>query len=177
MNLESRNYPAFRVGMVKRALKNLRFVKDAYDNKEDIHIVTQVVTSLYGLVLLPYESSPTCYPKAAFGEELSMLYHNGWPQWSESLNKEEPAGKSETLGDLVRHIRNALAHGHIWFSSNSRDLKKVTIRMRHATLKNPKGYVWEAEIPGESLYRFCIKFANHVASPKKPSYLQSGESF
>ena len=163
MVLESRNYPAFRVGIVKRALRNLQYVKHAYDTKEKVHIVTQVVTSLYGLVLLPYESSPTS-PKASFSDELEVLYSEGWPQWKETQNDQDENGKMQTLGDLVRHIRHAVAHGHIWFSSNSLDPAKVTVKMRHATLKNPQKYVWRAEIRGDALYEFCIRFATYITT-------------
>ena len=74
------------------------------------------------------------------------------------LNKGFP---SEFLGQLAWHIRNAAAHGRITFSSDSRYLHQVTITVEDSG--DQGGSInWHAEIRGDKLYDFCMRFAEHV---------------
>src|SRR5260221_3584313 len=43
-------------GFNERALKNLKFVNSAWDSgSTEVHVVTQLITSLLGLIVFPYE--------------------------------------------------------------------------------------------------------------------------
>ena len=76
---ESRNKP---MGIEERTMINLEFVREAFDSspvkaKAPVHIVTQIVNSLLGLLILPYERR-----YALFNDEelLKQLYADGWPK-------------------------------------------------------------------------------------------------
>lgn len=50
---------------------------------------------------------------------MQQLYADGWPVWNTTL------GKTNTLYQLIRHVRNALGHRRVTFSSDSRVLSEV----------------------------------------------------
>ena len=104
------------------------------------------------MVILPREQYLEVRNEAT---NLGGLISQGWPEWTVSK------GKAETLGQLVWHIRNAAAHGHITYSSDSRYLDQVTINVEDSGDQG-KSINWRAEIMGDKLYDFCMKFAVHV---------------
>ena len=85
-------------------------------------------------------------------------------------------GKTDTLGQLARHIRNAAAHGRITFSSDSRYLHEVVIAVEDSG-DGGESINWRADINGDKLYEFCVKFAMHVREPSaKREFLLSPNS-
>jgi hypothetical protein len=82
---------------------------------------------------------------------LQQLEEAGWPRWHQEV------GEQETLGDLVKRLRNAAAHGRVTFSSDSRNIEEVTVRFddaRHGT----QPIHWRGRIGAEDLKRFCVQF-------------------
>ena len=73
----------------------------------------------------------------------------GWPKWNET-----PA--SRDLGEVVRKLRNAIAHSNVIFSSDDREVSKVTV-----TFKSENGN-WQAEISAQELKSFCLKFIDLI---------------
>ena len=143
------------IEIARRTERNLRYIKAEFDRVgEDspIHVVTQLVNSLLGLVILPREQYLELQNKSA---KLKDLASKGWPEWN--ITK----GKANTLAQLTRHVRNAAAHGRISFSSDSRFLNEVQITVADSADKG-KTINWRAEIRGDDLYEFCIRFAIHV---------------
>ena len=149
MNFVSRNDA---IGLAQRSRKNLIYIKNAIDNGEDVHAVTQLVTSLLGLVVLPWERDLV---KSVRKVRLEALHEKGWPDWSVTL------GETETLGCLIRHLRNAAAHGRFHFSSESRKLSEVLLVVEDAKSRRCAPY-WRAEIGGEDLYKFCLLFSDYI---------------
>ena len=151
MLFESRNNA---IGFAGRTRKNLEYVRNAFDCGEDVHVVTQLVISLLGLVVLPWERNLVEHIQEV---KLRELADQDWPEWSITL------GCCETLGELVYHIRNAVAHGRVTFSSDSRNLAEVEIIVEDAKpgRKTPD---WRAKIGGNELYSFCLRFAEYVDS-------------
>ncbi len=135
-----------------RVQKNLRHIMDEFDNQEDVHVVTQLATSLLGLVVFPWEKNLVSHIKKV---KLRELADKGWPEWSITL------GHAETLGELVRHIRNAVAHGSIRFSSDSRLLGEVVFEVEDSKPRASKPY-WRAHIGGRELYSFCLLFSEYI---------------
>ena len=141
------------LGLASRTRKNLIFIEAAFERGEDVHVVTQVANSLLTLVVFPWERH--------FVDQIaavpSTLADQRWPAWKITR------GSANTLGDLVRRIRNAAAHGHLQFSSDSRLLSEVTISLSdylpHAT--EP---FWTAEIPASDLRDFCYRFIDLIES-------------
>ena len=102
---ESRNQA---MGIEKRTLINLEFVKGTFDDAPDkdqapVHMVTQIVNSLLGLLILPYERG---YALRDDQEKLEKFYDHGWPRWD--IADCTPNG-TRTLGQLAWHLRNAAA--------------------------------------------------------------------
>ena len=143
------------IEIARRTERNLRFVKSEFDREGEespVHVVTQLVNSLLGLVILPREQYLEVQYESTKWRELAA---EGWPEWN--ITK----GKADTLGQLIWHVRNAAAHGRIAFSSDSRYLHEVMITVEDSRDKG-KSIYWRAEIKGDDLYEFCLRFAKHV---------------
>lgn len=140
-------------GFRDRVLKNLMFLNSARNTGADVHIVTELITSLLGLIVFPFEeirkSGFTSFDKY----KLNYLSEKGWPRWT--FNR----GSSDNLSDLVRHLRNALSHRRILFSSDSRNLEDVEIRFGDS--RHPNGPEdWSVTINAAELQKFVLLFAD-----------------
>ena len=136
---------------------NLEHIKAEFDRRGEryqVHVVTQLFNSLLGMVVLLHERCPKVFENSPPVKEL------GWAQWT--ICK----GTCGTLGDLVRYVRNAAAHGRFSFSSDSRYMEDVTITVEDAPKCKPIN--WRAEIRGDQLYEFCMELTAYVKS-KSPS--------
>jgi hypothetical protein len=137
-----------------RTRTNLLFIEHASrENLEGharVHPVTQLANSLLGLVVFPWERE---FAKHVQKLPLSELAVHGWPVWT----IEE--GSCQTLGELVRHIRNAVAHGHLTFSSAPSIIDLVEIEVSDYRAAATKPY-WRARISAADLRGFCLKFVD-----------------
>ena len=149
MNSVSRNDA---IEIVRRTRKNLLYIRRAFECQEDVHVVTQLVTSLLGLVVLPKEQY---WEENIWNIRLDKLTDQGWPKWD--IQK----GCADNLGQLIKHLRNASSHGRITFSSDSPLLSEVVLKVEDAKGKDKPPY-WRALIGGEDLYSFCLRFADHL---------------
>jgi hypothetical protein len=156
LSLQSRDSSS-GLGIAQRAWKNLKYLEDAYSKGEDVHVSTARVLALVGLVGFPYEKGTT---KQFKNISLASLIKKGWPQWA--IKPDEP--QATTLHDLLRHIRNAVAHGRIIFKSESRNPGDVTEIMFRDGLPPTEGTAfketWEATISANDLLVFCRKLAD-----------------
>lgn len=121
-----------------RTLKNLQFLERAREAGADVHLVTQLVNSLLGLIVFPLERT---FVRFMLKQKIDALAEDGWPSWVFTL------GGSDTLGDLVYHLRNAVAHGRITFSSDSRVPSEVVMEAADAQPGTRKVY-WRARSIG-----------------------------
>ncbi len=136
------------LGFAARTRKNLEHIERAYEGGTDVHVVTQLANSLLGLIVFPREKNFDSHVKTL---ELKDLAGQGWPPWH--LSK----GESGTLGDLVYHLRNAVAHGHVRFSSDDRDPAQVAIEVEDYK-PNAQAPYWCARITADDLRAFCFRF-------------------
>lgn len=136
----------------KRSLKNLHFIVERQVNGDDVHAVTQAITSLLGIIVFPWEDRAIDRVK---NKLLPQLVSLGWPKW------EMTGRRVIKLGDLVELLRHSIAHWNISFISDSRDPSKEVI-----TFENyPKGQTqtdWSATISGSALILFCDKFTSEL---------------
>lgn len=150
MDTTSRNHP---LGFADRTRKNLEALEAAASKGADVHLVTQVTTSLLSLVAFPWEKKVS---DAINTKGLARLVEAGWPAWDLLL------GDAQTLGDLARSLRNAIAHGRFSFSSESRSLTDVEVTFEdwkpHATAAH-----WRARIRADQLREFCVRFIELVS--------------
>ena len=143
--------------------ENLEYIRSTFDRcgpSAPVHVVTQVVNSLLGmLVLLQTHYKIPHKPEQDQTPLLQDLVDQGWPEWV--ICDESPMGPTATLGALVRHIRNAAAHGLITYSSNSRYREQVTITVEDRPSAS-KPVNWRASIRGDQLDEFCTRFTKWV---------------
>lgn len=133
-----------------RTRKNLLFIEKARETDPDVYPVTQLANSLLGLIVLPLEKHFVEHIKRL---ELQKLVNDGWPQFEISL------GKCDTLGDLIKRLRNAVAHGHMSFSSDSHLADQVVIEVEDYR-GTPKEAFWRAQLRAKDLRMFCLRFTD-----------------
>lgn len=153
----ARNYDLQRnttVGFARRVRKNLEFIIRKRREGEDVHEVTQLTTSLLGLIVFPWESK-------ALGtmEEwlLVDLKGQGWPSWTILKDRN---GETTTLGKLTYHLRNAASHCRLRFSSDGPDAEDVEIEFEDALPDKPVD--WHAKIRASDLKEFCDRFSQSL---------------
>ena len=165
--LQSRNtFPGF-AGRTHINLEYMNSVFVANPKETPVRIVTQVVNSLLGLVIVPEAKIPKDHVLRS--RTLQQLKADGWPEWDITLD--EPEGdmpKTETLGTLIWHLRNAAAHGRFKFHGEpeSRHLEKVTVAVKDKPAGKNKKVNWRAEIRGDHLYQFCLRLAEAIEATK-----------
>ena len=140
------------LGFARRTRKNLEYITDAYTQGADVHVITQVALSLLGLIVFPKEEN---LHKLFSHLSLEELVVQGWPKWNFFI------GTPSTLDDLVYHLRNAVAHGNMSFSSESQDIEEVLIEVEDYKNKGIKLY-WRASIGINDLKLFCYKFVDLI---------------
>lgn len=135
-------------GFADRTRKNLLFVEQAYESGNDVHVVTQIVTSTLGLLVFPWEHQADMRIRNTL---LSTLVQSDWPEWAESK-------PSKGLGEIVHKLRNAIAHGNVQFSSDDREADNVVV-----TFSSESGD-WQAAMSAHDLRRFCLRFIELIKS-------------
>lgn len=153
--LTSRNKPS---GFAWRTLKNLENIHRAYQVGADVHVVTQLMLSLQGMLVFPMEQ------EHAFGllAEIPLNHFESYP-WCKGWNIITDTYKTKvvTVFHLVRHVRNAVSHRGVLFSSDSRDMTEVQIRFEDRNPHNPE-QIWQAEIEAVDLWNFCEGLLHYI---------------
>ncbi len=148
-------------GFNERTRKNLKFINAAWDNgSTDVHIVTQLITSLLGLIVFPYAEIQERGDTAFKSYRLDDLTAEGWPKWTFKINQ------SDNLYDLVWHLRNATSHWGLRFFSDSRKLEEVEIQFSDRLNKDAP-YNWRATINAADLQRFVLLFADLLKTKER----------
>jgi hypothetical protein len=132
----------------QRTRANLEYLETAFKAGEHVHMVTQLVNSLLGLVVFLWEKNFVAH---LYELKLDDLAKQGWPRVEVTL------GECQSLGNLAHHLRNAVAHGRIKFSSDSRELSEVTIDIEDCKPHQSSPY-WSARMTAADLREFCLKF-------------------
>jgi HEPN pEK499 p136 len=82
---------------------------------------------------------------------LDRLAADGWPRWDIVI------GECETLGSLAHKLRNAIAHGRLRFSSDSRHIGEVTVQVED-WYPHARGPHWRARIRAVDLRAFSLRY-------------------
>jgi len=135
----------------QHTLQNLELIERAFAGDSEFHPVTQLINSLVGLIVFIHEREFARYVAKL---PLSELVGQGWPKVQ--IDKDEEKRPTEALGDLVRHLRNAVAHGRIKFSSDSRDLTQVRVEIEDYYPKAMLPY-WTASLTAAELRVLTLK--------------------
>jgi hypothetical protein len=142
-------------GFARRVRKNLQFVIVKRSEGEDVHEVTQLVTSLLGLIVFPWEAGAL---RSLEQLSLGELEQQGWPRWKITLDEK---GDTKTLGKLVEHLRNAAAHRRLAFSADHPEMAMVDITFEDAPSKS-KPVNWRVVVNSADLKEFCDRFTNRL---------------
>lgn len=139
------------LGFAERTRRNLDFIIDTHERGErGVHVVTQAVLSLLGVVIFPYEQY---FKWMNLNHTLSELEAMGWPRWDQS------GWTADNLQHLLRRIRNATAHSNISFSSESDQPADVQVVFECSF---DDGQTWRGVIPSDHLIAFCQHFLTYV---------------
>lgn len=150
MRLASRNECE---GFAKRTRKNFEHI-ERVRKEADVHVITQLANSLFGLIVFPWEK------EVKKRLEEMKLDAPGWPRWAEW---EDLKGDCHTLDRLIKHLRNAIAHGRILFEFESPDLDRVVFNFEDRDPKTDQ-LVWRGRIKGTELRAFCLQFVTEVVN-------------
>jgi hypothetical protein len=142
----SRNQP---LGFAANTKRNMQHIRAARLDGAPVHEVTQIANSLLGLIVVPFEKGVV--PPSLKKVPLELLSKSGWPSWHFELEI------SETLGSLIHHLRNAVSHGRMIFSSDNAEPSKVEITVEDWK-RNATAPYWKARINGAELQKFCEAF-------------------
>jgi hypothetical protein len=139
--------------LIERTRKNLAFIEEAHETGAgDVHVVTQLMLSLLGLIVFPVEGS---FDREVEHLRLDELEKRGWPRWQFG-----PEGQSATLGHLLKRLRNAVAHRNMTFSSEGRSLESVSLEFWNQYKDKPPH--WRARIEAKDLRAFCDRLIEFI---------------
>ncbi len=158
LDLASRNSVE---GFLQRTIRNLDWmVVQQKTSRGEVHLGTQLTLSMLGLFVFPDADKQLKNRLEAFS--LKSLLSAGWPGWDISLDK-PPQTKRETtnLGTLLWHVRNAISHRRVTFSSECLVLDEIGFQFEDAPNKSDQ-INWRARICGSDLLEFCRKLANLI---------------
>lgn len=133
-----------------RTLKNLESVdRLSYDGAE-VYETTQLINSMLGLLVFPRERYLDSIPKT----DLKQLAAEGWPIPRLVGDCEHP----NDLRDLIRLMRNAIAHFNIEFLTSQGQISGIKIwnKDRYGR-KN-----WMAELDLNELREITLRFINLI---------------
>lgn len=125
-----------------RTLRNLDFVQERVrSGDKGLYDVTQLWNSLLGLIVLALETDKSRIPATPMAE----LESQGWPRLTAG------GRDGESLPDLVKNLRNAVAHANVRFVAGS-DRQVGSVRMWN---EYPPGNVrWKGRATVDELDRF-----------------------
>jgi hypothetical protein len=122
-----------------RTRKNLDFIKV---NQPEFEI-TQLINSCLGLLVFPRKACRDRIPKTS----LDDLASNGWPIPCVETGFQQAAH----LRELIVHLRNGIAHGHLKFYPDENN------EIEHLRIRDKK---WQVKMKVEDLWGFVTKFSD-----------------
>ena len=168
-------YKDFEYDFVERTLRNIEWIEKQNSIVKDdptsmtFYEFTNLINQCLGLILLPSQFSNSTF-LANFTQELT---HYGV---EDNIVNKIKGTKDKTLSNILRHLRNGIAHGHIQqYSANNHDITDVRI------LDADKGVVITSdddahtiiELNIEELRTFAIKVAEEYCRLKKEELNQA----
>ncbi|MCL5952080.1 MAG: HEPN family nuclease [Chloroflexi bacterium] len=140
-----------------RTRKNLRFIENSLGEPEvEVFEVTQLVNSMLGLLVFPQQEYVDRIPATPLAE----LEQRGWPH----IRTARGFPTCETLDQLVRYLRNSIAHFNVRFIYNeSGDISGVTL-WNVDTRKRAKPRTWQADLQIDDLRKIVDRFLDMLES-------------
>jgi hypothetical protein len=150
----------FIVDFAKRTIRNLDFIQaQASAGDRGVYPVTQLWNSLLGLIVMPHELDAQGGGIEHIPETpMTQLWSQEWPRVTVSGGTED-----ESLQDLVRNLRNSVAHFNVKFLTGpDNEITSVTLWNQRlgrdgAPIKGSRR--WEGQINVEDLDRLARRIA------------------
>ncbi len=136
----------FIVDFARRTRANLEFIEAAEKQGQSVFEVTQLANSLLGLLVFPKERYMDSIPDTP----LADLVTSGWPEIKTTYGQLP----SETLQQLMRMLRNSIAHCNVEFVAGSNSTI-VGIKVWNS---NRGKRTWQAELSLADLRAIALKF-------------------
>jgi len=138
----------------KRTKHNLRLIQEHHKKGNEAYEVTQLINSCLGLLVLPQQNFIRSIPETP----IDKLIDDGWI--IPTVDGNYPQVKD--LNELMRYMRNAIAHCNIEFISDSEDkLKSIKIWN-----KNGKKTTWIATLGLKELESLLDNFIKLILEEK-----------
>ncbi len=158
------NYQSFVYDFVARTKANLEVIEEIADRESyliandaatsrevSVYEVTQLINSLLGLIVLPQQNYFNEIPKIP----LADLEKSGWPR---PLMQGNLPKDFENLNDLMRYVRNSIAHFNIRFLDDAGKISGLKIwNVNKAGKTN-----WTAQLSITDLKLLVEKFTNLI---------------
>jgi len=153
----------------RRTRKNLEFIEaHSGDADRQVYAFTQLINSLLGLLVFPKENFFRSIPETP----LSELVAAGWPD----IKPVQGRLKEDNLRQLVRNLRNGVAHFNLEFMTNPQnELSGVRIWNNGVNKSTKKPEItWKAELTTDELKTIVYKFIAIIEAMMKPEPQQGG---
>jgi hypothetical protein len=125
---------------------NLECIESAKaSGNHEAHQVTQLMLSLLGLIVFPWATN---FKESVESRPLEDV--RGGEYWRMQ------SGERGTLKQFGKHLRNAVAHRRVEFSSDSGDYDKVDITFRDKPSNKDAPINWITSINAAHLRIFCM---------------------
>jgi hypothetical protein len=134
--------------LMHRTMYNLKFIEDLKEPNGPYE-VTQLINSFIGAMAHPWEKSK--WKKELTKITLKQAQQEGWP---DIVTDEGSKDTPKSLEDLIRVMRNAIAHGNLAFVSQRGD----EIEMVDLWNRGGGKYTWRARVHVKDLRSFLDRF-------------------
>lgn len=136
----------------KRTLANLDALKVLREERPEIQFyeVTNLINSMLGLLIFPQQAFVDEIPTTPLAE----LEAQGWPIPRVIGN----FSQAQDLNQLVRYLRNAIAHCNVKFKTGSQDEIAGIVVWNNDTRKTNAPQTWRAELNIDEVEQITRKF-------------------
>jgi hypothetical protein len=151
----------FIIDFARRTRSNLEYIEKAQERGESVFEVTQLANSLLGLLVFPREQYMSRIPDTP----LTVLIEQGWPE----ITTTHGGLKEDTLKQLMRMLRNGIAHCNVEFTADDRS------QITGLRIWNTKGHskTWEVTLTVADLRAIAFKFVELLAEDTESSSSES----
>jgi HEPN family protein len=139
--------------IMRRSMANLAFV-EAHAGPEGAYEVTQLVNTFLGALAHPFEAVRDDLMSLSLAKAEAL----GWPK----IERERPTdNEPESLGDLIRLLRNGFAHGNLEFLSDGRG-QIGAVRIWNNDPRKRGARTWGAVLRVHDMRRFLGLFVELI---------------
>ena len=149
------NYEDVIRDFAERTGKNLHMIEQLQAEGREAYEVTQLVNSMLGLLVFPQQQYVNRIPETPLEE----LKRDGWPVPKCRIGPDQV----QNLNQLIRYLRNAIAHFNIEFIGDNRN------QLELLKVWNNRGGVktWEAELTVSDLRGIAKRFIELLLSKER----------